>query len=193
MRAGLRIIAAAGLCTACASLPAPPPTLSSDGSVRITSLEPGLVDGLLVVRFELTNHGEVPIHLVDGLVPPASSSEAVIDPLVVVTPTLDGVTVVRKGGLPSSERRFFLSANVPVLTAVEPGERFSDTVRVIPPSGDVHAVRLRVEYATGVAASPVDSAVGRVLTAPYEAVFAARRVVESEPVGVPSALDIRFD
>lgn len=186
-------LAGALLVAGCALVPAAPAPAPADGALRITSVEPGLVDGLLVVRFELLNRSDAPVLLVDGLAPPSTATDIVVDPLVVVAPTLDGVAEVRKGGLPAPERRPFLVANVPVLTSLEPGERFSDTVRVTPPPGGVRSVRLRVEYATGVAASPGETAAGRVLTAPYALVFSARRGVESQAIDLPSPLDVGFD
>lgn len=170
---------------------ASPPPRGPAPQAHLASVEPRLVDGLLVIRYEVVNDGTGPIHLLDGLAsPPAAEGERPFDPLVRATPTPNGVVRVRKGDLPAPERRFFVTTTVPVLTTVAPGERFSEVFRTEAPAGEIRGVVLSLFLMAGMPTQQAASAEGRVLTAAWPALWSARWQLDSDliPLGGPLPL-----
>lgn len=152
-------------------------------SARIASLEPRLVDGNLVVRFEIANEGEVPVALIDGLA--AERAEPDLPPF---DPLLDAVLAsgeaatleLRKGELPTGWDRFFLATDVPVLKTIAPGERFSDVARIKAPAMPFERVRLVLDVVANLPLAEQQTADGPVFSAPLASVSAARWRLSSE-------------
>lgn len=183
----LLIGAGASAPTGCARVSQAPPRGPAPRA-RIVSVEPRVVDGVLAIRYEIVNDGPEPLHLIDGLAsPPPQRTDAPFDPLVTATPTQNGVVRVRKGDLPAPERRFFVVTNVPVLTTVGSGERFSEVFRLDAPAGDLREVRFSLDIVSGVATREGTSADGRVLTAPWPELWVARWQLEAPPVALASS------
>jgi hypothetical protein len=183
--ATLLLVAGASAPTGCALLSPPLPPRGPAPRARLVSVEPRVVDGVLAIRYEIVNDGPEPIHLIDGLAsPPPRQTDAPFDPLVTATPTHNGVVQVRKGDLPAPERRFFVVTNVPVLTTVGPGERFSEVFRLDAPAGGLREVALSLDIVSGVATREGMSADGRVLTAPWPELWAARWQLDAAPVAL---------
>jgi len=152
-------------------------------SARIASLEPRLVDGNLVVRFEIENDGSVPVALIDGLAAPRPEPDVPrFDPRLEAALASDEpeTLVLRKGDLTLGWERWFLPDDVPVLKTIEPGERFSDVARIAAPQVPFERVRLVVDIIANLPLSEVASADGPVLSAPLASVAAARWRLTSE-------------
>jgi len=153
-------------------------------SARIASLEPRLVGGNLVVRFEIVNEGAVPIALIDGLAAASAGAAAVsFDPRLEATPARDDPATLelRKGDLPAGWDRYVLATDVPVLKTIAPGERFSDVARVPAPEAPFERVRLVADVIANLPLTETATADGPVLSAPLDAVAAARWRLTSEP------------
>lgn len=173
----LWVVVFAGLGCAPGSPPGPEP------SAHIARLEPRLVDGALVVRFEIENDGAVPVALIDGLVAARREPDvASFDPRLDVSLASDepATLVVRKGDLTFGWERWLLPAELPVLKTIEPGERFSDVVRIRAPNVPFERVRLVIDVVANLRLAEAPSAEGPVLSAPLASVAAARWRLTSE-------------
>jgi len=190
---GIRPLGIVALAALFACAPGRPPGPAP--SARIASLEPRLVGGNLVVRFEIVNEGEVPIALIDGLAAKSADGDSVsFDPRLEATPAPDDAATVelRKGNLPTGWDRFFLANDVPVLKLIAPGERFSDVARVTAPTAPFERVRLVVDVVANLPFATTPTADGPVLSAPLASVSAARwrltsdatPLVGYEPIGI---------
>ncbi|HVP29537.1 MAG TPA: hypothetical protein VMW35_10290 [Myxococcota bacterium] len=166
-------------------------------SARIASLEPRLAGGQLVVRFEITNEGEVPIALIDGLAaaqPDPDPSAVLFDPCLEAAPAADDAATLelRKGALPTPWQALFLVARLPVLKTIAPGERFSDVARIVAPAAAFERVRLVLDVVANVPLEEQQTAEGPVLSAPLSSLAAARWRLTSDatplvgyaPIGV---------
>lgn len=187
-RLALVVLAAS---TGCApGRPAGPPP-----GARIASVEPRLVEGQLVVRFEIMNDGEVPVALIEGLAAKRQrAGMPSFDPRleVALAPDDTATLELRKGELPTGWERLFLSTDVPVLKTIAPGERFSDVARVLAPAVPFERVRLVLDVVANLPLTEQRLDEGPVLSAPLASVAAARWRLRSEatplqgyePIGV---------